>query len=392
MKTKKFIVAILAAILAVGAVFAFTACGPEDDGEDGDTTTPSTKSYQLVGSFTDSLGPLGDGFEFMLNLNTDGTAVLSRYNPYSYDSSDASTNRNFEEKFMEGTWKEAEKDGVDCLQIKLEVRKEDGTTSDASTSYAYDVAGEYSFELGFPIVPGMSFTRNVTLKGGETKKYADANAFIKGTCKTFTAPESIATFEDKEKGGTAYVQKDGTVLLYSGYTEFATGTYYKTADDFGIIIEGEEVVVTRDGNKASFTSIYSMGGGFDVEYTYVCDDISVLPEKAKDPAGGEEETPEPGTDDKTLVGTYEGTNQPKPTDTVRKYKIELYDDNTCTLTFNFMTNIIFECKYTKDGNVVTLSDLTTDNPYGVQLKGMAEEALVWTLSDDGTMTPVAAAE
>ena len=236
MKTKKFIVAILAAILAVGAVFAFTACGPEDDGKDGDTTNPSTKSYQLVGSFTDSLGPLGDGFEFMLNLNTDGTAVLSRYNPYSYDSSDASTNRNFEEKFMEGTWKEAEKDGVDCLQIKLEVRKEDGTTSDASTSYAYDVAGEYSFELGFPIVPGMSFTRNVTLKGGETKKYADANAFIKGTCKTFTPPESVATFEDEEKGGTAYVQEDGTVLLYSGYTEFATGTYYKTADDFGIII------------------------------------------------------------------------------------------------------------------------------------------------------------
>ena len=76
MKTKKFIVAILAAILAVGAVFAFTACGPEDDGKDGDTTNPSTKSYQLVGSFTDSLGPLGDGFEFMLNLNTDGTPVL----------------------------------------------------------------------------------------------------------------------------------------------------------------------------------------------------------------------------------------------------------------------------------------------------------------------------
>lgn len=388
MKTKKFIVAILAAILAVGAVFAFTACGPEDDGEDGDTTTPSTKSYQLVGAFTDSLGPLGDGFEFMLNLNTDGTAVLSRYNPYSYDSSDAATNTSFEEKFMEGTWKEAEKDGVDCLQIKLEVRKEDGTTSDASTSYAYDVAGEYSFELGFPIVPGMSFTRNVTLKGGETKKYADANAFIKGTCKTFTPPESIAKFEDEEKGGTAYVQEDGTVLLYSGYTEFATGTYYKTADDFGIIIEGEEVEVTVTGNQASFKSIYSMGGGYDVEYTYVCDDISVIPNKAKDDEGG---TTVPGTDDKTLVGTYEGTNQPKPTDRVRKYKIELYNDNTCKLTFNFMGDIIFECKYTKDGNTVTLSDLTTDNPYGGQLKGMAEEALVWIVSDDGTMT-VATAE
>lgn len=381
MKTKKFIVAILAAILAVGAVFAFTACGPEDDGEDGDTTTPSTKSYQLVGSFTDSLGPLGDGFEFMLNLNTDGTAVLSRYNPYSYDSSDASTNRNFEEKFMEGTWKEAEKDGVDCLQIKLEVRKEDGTTSDASTSYAYDVAGEYSFELGFPIVPGMSFTRNVTLKGGETKKYADANAFIKGTCKTFTPPESIAKFEDEEKGGTAYVQKDGTVLLYSGYTEFATGTYYKTADDFGIIIEGEEVVVTRDGNKASFTSIYSMGGGFDVEYTYVCDDISVLPDKA--PAGGEEETGEVYTATmKESLGVYEADVT---------YTLTLIDATNYKITAvaSQMSLATMTGTYTKDGNTVTL---VAGNTGDSTMPSLVKGKLNWTLGNDGTMTPVAAAE
>lgn len=381
MKTKKFIVAILAAILAVGAVFAFTACGPEDDGKDNDTTNPSTKSYQLVGSFTDSLGPLGDGFEFMLNLNTDGTAVLSRYNPYSYDSSDASTNRNFEEKFMEGTWKEAEKDGVDCLQIKLEVRKEDGTTSDASTSYAYDVAGEYSFELGFPIVPGMSFTRNVTLKGGETKKYADANAFIKGTCKTFTPPESIATFEDEEKGGTAYVQKDGTVLLYSGYTEFATGTYYKTADDFGIIIEGEEVVVTREGNKASFTSIYSMGGGYDVEYTYVCDDISVLPDKA--PAGGEEETGEVYT--ATMHESFYGQEAEVT------YTLTLIDATNYKITAvaGQMSLATMTGTYTKDGNTVTL---VAGNTEGSTISSLVNGKLNWTLGNDGTMTSVAAAE
>lgn len=383
MKTKKFIVAILAAILAVGAVFAFTACGPEDDGKDGDTTNPSTKSYQLVGSFTDSLGPLGDGFEFMLNLNTDGTAVLSRYNPYSYDSSDASTNRNFEEKFMEGTWKEAEKDGVDCLQIKLEVRKEDGTTSDASTSYAYDVAGEYSFELGFPIVPGMSFTRNVTLKGGETKKYADANAFIKGTCKTFTPPESIAKFEDEEKGGTAYVQKDGTVLLYSGYTEFATGTYYKTADDFGIIIEGEEVDVKVEGNKASFTSIYSMGGGFDVEYTYVCDDISVIPNKAKDDEGGEEETGEVYTATmKESLGVYEADVT---------YTLTLIDATNYKITAvaSQMSLATMTGTYTKDGNTVTL---VAGNTGDSTMPSLVKGKLNWTLGNDGTMTPVAAAE
>lgn len=383
MKTKKFIVAILAAILAVGAVFAFTACGPEDDGRDDDTTNPSTKSYQLVGSFTDSLGPLGDGFEFMLNLNTDGTAVLSRYNPYSYDSSDASTNRNFEEKFMEGTWKEAEKDGVDCLQIKLEVRKEDGTTSDASTSYAYDVAGEYSFELGFPIVPGMSFTRNVTLKGGETKKYADANAFIKGTCKTFTPPESVATFEDEEKGGTAYVQKDGTVLLYSGYTEFATGTYYKTADDFGIIIEGEEVDVTVEGNKASFTSIYSMGGGYDVEYTYVCDDISVIPNKAKDDEGGEEETGEVYT--ATMHESFYGQEAEVT------YTLTLIDATNYKITAvaGQMSLATMTGTYTKDGNTVTL---VAGNTEGSTISSLVNGKLNWTLGNDGTMTSVAAAE
>ena len=383
MKTKKFIVAILAAILAVGAVFAFTACGPEDDGNDNDTTNPSTKSYQLVGSFTDSLGPLGDGFEFMLNLNTDGTAVLSRYNPYSYDSSDASTNRNFEEKFMEGTWKEAEKDGVDCLQIKLEVRKEDGTTSDASTSYAYDVAGEYSFELGFPIVPGMSFTRNVTLKGGETKKYADANAFIKGTCKTFTPPESVATFEDEEKGGTAYVQEDGTVLLYSGYTEFATGTYYKTADDFGIIIEGEEVEVTVNGNKASFTSIYSMGGGYDVEYTYVCDDISVIPNKAKDDEGGEEETGEVYT--ATMHESFYGQEAEVT------YTLTLIDATNYKITAvaGQMSLATMTGTYTKDGNTVTL---VAGNTEGSTISSLVNGKLNWTLGNDGTMTPVAAAE
>lgn len=383
MKTKKFIVAILAAILAVGAVFAFTACGPEDDGEDGDTTTPSTKSYQLVGAFTDSLGPLGDGFEFMLNLNTDGTAVLSRYNPYSYDSSDASTNRNFEEKFMEGTWKEAEKDGVDCLQIKLEVRKEDGTTSDASTSYAYDVAGEYSFELGFPIVPGMSFTRNVTLKGGETKKYADANAFIKGTCKTFTPPESIATFKDEEKGGTAYVQEDGTVLLYSGYTEFATGTYYKTADDFGIIIEGEEVDVTVEGNKASFTSIYSMGGGYDVEYTYVCDDISVIPNKAKDDEGGEEETGEVYT--ATMHESFYGQEAEVT------YTLTLIDATNYKITAvaGQMSLATMTGTYTKDGNTVTL---VAGNTGDSTIASLVNGKLNWTLGNDGTMTSVAAAE
>ena len=379
MKKSKLVVVLLAAVLAVGMIFALTACGPEEKPD-----PPADKSYQLTGSFTDDLGPLGKGFEFMLNLNEDGSAELARYNPYTYDASDAATNKNYAAKFMQGTWKTAQKDGVDCLQIKLAVKGEDGKESDASTSYAYDVAGEYSFDCSFPIVPGMGFTRVVTLKGGETKAYADANAFIQAKKKVFTAPEHIATFTDAEKGGTVYVQEDGTLLFYSGKSQYKTGSYYKTETEFGVIVGDAEITVTKDGNKVSFADNYDMGGGYTTDFTYVCDDISSLPNVAK-----------PGVDepsDKTVVGTYEGTNKPKPEDTPRGYKIELYDDGTCKLTFNFMTEIIFDCKYVKEGNRVTLSDLTTDNPYGAQLAGMAKEALVWDVNDaDGTMKVAAAA-
>ena len=232
-------------------------------------------------------------------------------------------------------------------------------------------------------MPGMSFTRNVTLKGGETKKYADANAFIKGTCKTFTPPESIATFEDEEKGGVAYVQEDGTVSLYSGYTEFATGTYYKTADDFGIIIEGEEVEVNKEGNKASFTYTYSMGGGYDVEYTYVCDDISVLPEKAKDPAGGEEETGEVYTATmKESLGVYEADVT---------YTLTLIDATNYKITAvaSQMSLATMTGTYTKDGNTVTL---VAGNTGDSTMPSLVKGKLNWTLGNDGTMTPVAAAE
>lgn len=379
MKAKKFVVAVLAAILAVGAVFAFTACG--DPTEEPPPTT-NTKSFQLVGSFTDSLGPLGQGFEFMLNLNQDGTAVLARYNPYSYDASDAAENRNFEASFMEGTWKEADKDGVPCLQIKLAVQKEDGTTSDSSTSYAYDVAGEYSFDCSFPIVPGMGFTRTVTLKGGETKKYADDNAFIQGTKLTFTPPASIATFE--AEGSTVYVQQDGTLLLYSGYTQYATGSYYKTSDSFGIIVADEEVNVTVEGNKATFQYTYSMGGGYDVDYTYVCEDISELPNIAPPasgeapPASGEEYTATIMTEIPTM-GEMDVT-----------YTLTLNNDNTFSLSAGTGGYSLagMSGTYVKTGSSVTLTQVGETTGY---LGSIVREKLNWTLGENGSMTLATAA-
>lgn len=372
MKAKKFVVAVLAAILAVGAVFAFTACG--DPTEEPPPST-NTKSFQLVGSFTDSLGPLGQGFEFMLNLNQDGSAVLARYNPYSYDASDAAENRSFEAKFMEGTWKEAEKDGVPCLQIKLAVQKDDGTTSDASTSYAYDVAGEYSFDCSFPIVPGMGFTRTVTLKGGETKTYADDNAFIQGTKLTFTPPASIATF--KAEGSTVYVQQDGTLLLYSGYTQYATGSYYKTADRFGVIVEDEEVDVTVEGNKATFQYTYSMGGGYDMDYTYVCEDISELPNIAP-PAAGEAYTATIKTEIPTK-GEMDVT-----------YTLTLNKDNTFSLSAGMGGYSLagMSGTYVKTGSSVTLTQVgeTTGS-----IGSIVREKLNWTLGENGSMTLATAA-
>ena len=379
MKIKKLIAALLVAVMAVCTVFALTACGEEEEKPD-PTPAPTTKSYQLTGSFTDSLGPLGEGFEFMLNLNADGSSVLSRYNPYSYNASDAATNTSFEAKFMEGTWKEAEKDGVECLQIKLEVKKDDGTSTDASTSYAYEVAGEYSFECTFPIVPGMGFSRSVTLKGGETKTYADANAFIQAKKKVFVAPESVAIFADAEKDAKAYVQADGTVLLYSGYTQYATGTYYKTSDTFGIVVEGEEVEVTRDGNKASFAYTYSMGGGYDTEYTYVCEDISVLPDKA--PAGGEEETGDiyTATIHENLYG-----NEADVTYTLTLTDAEHY---TLKAAAGAMSLANMSGTYTKAENAVTL---TAGDTTGSTISSLVTGKLQWTLGANGAMTLVTAA-
>lgn len=384
MKIKKMLMAaLLAAVLVAGAVFAFAACGERTDPDPDPDPEPETKSYQLVGEMTDDLGVMGKGFAFMLDLTADGKADLDRYSPYQYDASAAATNPSYNASFMTGTWKAVDRDGTPALQIKLE----DSAGGNASTSYAYLSGDKYSFELTFPIVVGQSFTRKVTLSGNETKQYADADAFIQAYKQTFTEPASVVKFTTEDGDSTLYVQEDGTVLFYAGYDEYATGTYYKTETEFGVIVDGKEVAATLDGNKATIEYTYSMGGGHDNEYTYVCDDISALADKAKPAEEG------PGDEgDKTVVGTYNGENQPKPTDSVRKYKLELYSDGTCKITFTaFSATATFNGKYVKDGTTVTLSEITAADDTAGMLINMAREALVWTVNDaDGTMTVKAA--
>lgn len=364
MKTKKLFVVILAAILAVGAVFALTACG-------GNT---NTKSYQLTGSYSDNLAALGDGFEFVLNLNANGTAVLDRYNPSSYNHADAASNSGFTAGFMSGTWKDAVKDSVDCLQIKLAVVDSAGATSNDITAYAYDVAGSYSFDLNFPLVVGMSFTRTVTMSGGETKTYADANAFIQAKKRVFTAPASIVTFTDSANNGTAYVQEDGTLLVYGGYNQLIAGKWGKTTTD-GVIaisakIDGNVIEATMDGNKATFEYEHDLGyENMTTKYTFVCNDVS-------------------GLDDMSINDIYTCTiNEEIPTmgTMAVTYSLEIVSETEYKLSCMLaaMTGT-----YAISGSKITLVEVASSGTMPSLVKGK----LAWTLNDSNfTMTLVTAA-
>lgn len=386
MKLRKIFTSVIAGVLAVGMMATAASCElisgflPGLDSANSSSSTPEQvekKSYQLTGEYKENLAALGGGFDFLLNLNDDGSAVLARYNPFSYNGDDAATNRAYDAEYMKGTWKAAKKDGVDCLQIKLAVHNEDGTTTNDVTAYAYDVAGVYSFELNFPLVVGMSFTRTCTLSGGESKVYADANAFIQAKKLTFEAPANIARFdsvneEGEKTNGTVYVQEDGTLLAYSGYTHFATGAYTKSTEgetvNFGITMEGKEVEVTVEGNKASFSCVYSMGGGYDITYNFVCEDISVLPNLG---AAASTEV--------KYLGSYGEGN----------YSITILSETECKYAneaYVSMGLTGFECTYTKDANG-TLTLTVKEEPTNPMLQGVwaGMQALTWTITGENTM-------
>ena len=381
MKFKKLLVALLAVVMAVGVAMAFAACGEEkEDPNKKPEGGTNTKSYQLSGEFRDDLSILGGGYDFLLNLNVEGDAVLARYNPFSYDASDAATNPNYTAEYMKGTWKAVQKDGVDCLQIKLAIHKQDGTTESESTLYAYDVAGVYSVEVEFPLVPGMSFTRKVTLTGGENKTYADANAFIQAKKMTFTAPESVTTFESKTQGGevnaTLYVQNGGKVIAYMGTSKISEGTYTKSATEMTVTLDGTPIEVTIEGNKGSFTYTYSAGGMYDVELNFVCDDLTKVPNT-------DSTTPEPTTQKYTSTTTVNLSmgGYSVPCNLV----IELTDETNCKYyaTGYSYTFGNFECTYTRTGNVITLT--IKEEPAEDTTWDVLKETLTWEL-DDATNT------
>ncbi|MCI8915494.1 MAG: hypothetical protein HFF26_02335 [Oscillospiraceae bacterium] len=306
MKMKKILAAALSALMLLSLL---AACGGKPAASSqapsaeptksagGEGEGESAKTFQFWGTYEEG----GENASmlnaaFLLNLKDDGTAVADKYMFARYDASDAATNPSFTASYMSGTWKEVEKDGVACLQIKLAYVDEAGTESNSQTAYAYDVAGVYSFDLTFPVVPGMSYTRVASMEGKEGQTYADANAFIQAYKQEFTAPEHVGTFTDAENSGTVYLQADGTALLYAGYDKFADGTWALADGAISVTVNGEAVDVTMDGSKATFAAERDMGDGNTASYTFVCEDISALPapEGGQAPVEGGEPAEEEG--------------------------------------------------------------------------------------------------
>ena len=375
MKLKK----LLALGLSLVMVLALAACGddaadatPTPGGSNTDAPT-STKSFQFYGKFDEGDGANASMLNaaFLLNLNEDGTAVADRYMFSNYDASDAATNPTYTASYMSGTWKEAERDGVPCLQIKLAYVDEAGNESNSQTAYAYDVAGVYSFDLTFPVVPGMSYTRTVTMEGSEEKTYADANAFIQAYKAEFVPPENVAALEDAENGGTAYLQPDGTLLVYAGYNNVAQGTWTVDGGALAVTIGEAAVDVTMDGSKATFSYDYSVAEGYSTTYTFTCDDVTALPA----PTGGAETPAEGGEAEAEGIASYEagGLVLVLLDDTNMKVKFPEYDMERDGFT------------YVLDGNTLTVTAPGEDvlGAFGQIWSAMGAET--WTI-DGNTAT------
>lgn len=158
----------------------------KEDDVKGATKDSDAVSYQFIGTYGE-LEDRGMAYAMKMNLYGDGSAELDRYNYVaqgtngeepSEDSEVYVTDEPYEEAFMTGTWENSEKDGVECLAITVHATDEEGNAVNEVTCYAYEISGEYSFEMTFPLVVGMKYTRIITLSGTSEVVYADADSFI----------------------------------------------------------------------------------------------------------------------------------------------------------------------------------------------------------------------
>ncbi|MBR0390827.1 MAG: hypothetical protein IJK38_00745 [Oscillospiraceae bacterium] len=390
----------LALILALVMMLALSACGSSSAPAATPAPTPAPteepkaeelKSYQLVGVYAEEgQGAAQMTAAFMVNLNEDGTAVVDRYRYLTYDVSDFAANTGYDVDFMKGTWKPVQKDGIDCLQVKLAVENADGTTSNDQTAYAYEIAGTYSFDLTFPIVPGMSYSRTTTLEGGETKQFADGNALIAAYAAEPELPESIAQFTTEDNSGTVYLQADGTALFYVGYDKAAEGTWSAADGALTLNLGGEDVAVTVDGNAASAAYSRDRGDGQMVDYALSCADISALASAeapAEEPAAEGEAAPAEETAEGEANAEAAPAEEAAPANVYSMplnlagnettLTVELIDDTTAKMTA-FMG---FDCTYEKIGSAVVLTPVEEPAETKGQIWGAVKHAFLLNEED-----------
>lgn len=288
MKTRK----ILALLLAAMMVLSLAACGPKDDAnptntptggnQGGDDQQSAPKSYQFIGAYEEG-GENAAMLDcaFKLELNEDGTAVADRYMMAQGDHSPADSNPTYTKSYLSGTWKAVQKDGVDCLQIKLAYVNEDGTEANNQTCYAYDVAGVYSFDMTFPVVPGMSYSRIATMEGKAEKTYATADDFLnayKRDAAEFNynggeggeqtpAPTEEQPTEggDAESEGIATYEAGGLQLILLDDTNMKVKfpQYSMEREGFTYVLDGNKLTVTApdDETLGAFAQIWGAMGG-----------------------------------------------------------------------------------------------------------------------------------
>lgn len=173
------------------------------------------------------------------------------------------------------TWKPVEKDGVECLQIKLAVILENSSTSNDQTAYAYEVGGEYLFDLTFPLVIGMSYNRTVTMAGGEQKQFNSPNELIEAYKADFVEPEHLATFYTEDNSGILYLEEENVAVFYINYDILETGSYEYADGLLTVVLGSAEYPIEVTDGSATFVYNYTYGDA-SLDFELVASDLSGL--------------------------------------------------------------------------------------------------------------------
>lgn len=210
-KTKRLIGILLIAVMAIAMVFAITACGGNEDEDEGPKHSITGDSFQFTGAY-DEVRNYGFGYHFLLILGSDGKATVGQYNSMSFQDYDAAvTSKSF--STTEGTWEKGkDTSGTDCLTVTLDTKKyyayQGSSGALTLNDFAFSLMGQGS--------------RTINLAGSTTSAYADFKAFV--TAKKETAPTVTLPIEvlGESSGGSKFKTKfnaDYTMNFYMSYND-----------------------------------------------------------------------------------------------------------------------------------------------------------------------------